>query len=200
MVIDIEDIGLRPFLEFHQVVRKTFSSEAHVLVLAPDKSYIEDLPADIDLMIKPIEIDQLSIKMRDMLSESYSSASGDNIAGLQGNLKDLDLPDIIQILNMGLKTAKLEITRGKEKGILYLTKGKIVHASLGSIIGPNAFYELMGWGEGKFSIVHGQTTKDVNVTSDTMYLVLEACRIMDERNAGQKLSEGETHGSRQSFS
>ena len=183
MVIDLEDISPEMFLEFHQIVRETFCSEAHLLILAPYKNYMKDFPPDIDLMVRPVNMDQLLTKVKNLLSESYSAAV-DNVAGLQGNLKDFDLADIIQILNMGLKTAKVEIIRGEEKGILYLAKGRIVHASLKNMIGPEAFYELMGWEGGNFSIVHGQRTNDVNVTLDTMYLVLEASRIMDERNAG----------------
>jgi HD-GYP domain-containing protein (c-di-GMP phosphodiesterase class II) len=199
IVIDIEALGLEALREFHQVVRKTFDSEAHFLVLAPTENDIQNLPPDIDLMVKPFHIDELVTKVRDMLSEPYS-AIGNNVAGLIGRLEDFDLADIIQILNMGLKTAKVEISRGKEKGILYLERGKLVHATQGSLLGREAFFELMGWKEGSFSIVHGQRTNDVNVKSDTMWLVLEGTRIMDERNAGQKFSGGETHGSDDSFS
>ena len=134
-----------------------------------------------------------------MLSEPYS-ATGNMVAGLMGKLEDFDLTDIIQILNLGLKTAKVEIIRGEEKGILYLVHGKLVHVSLGRMIGPEAFFELMGWKEGNFSIVHGKRTNDVNVKSDTMWLVLEAARLMDERKVSRKLSEREIYGSGHSAS
>jgi HD-GYP domain-containing protein (c-di-GMP phosphodiesterase class II)/DNA-binding response OmpR family regulator len=192
IVIDSEALG-QTLREFHQVVRRTFHSEAHFLVLAPNENDIQNLPPDIDVMVKPFHIDELVTKVRDMLSEAYP-AIGNDVAGLVGRLEDFDLTDIIQILNLGLKTAKVEITRGKEKGILYLQQGKLVHASQGSMLGPEAFFELMGWKEGNFSIVHGQRTNDVNVKSDTMWLLLEGTRIIDERKTGQKLPGGETYG------
>jgi hypothetical protein len=57
-----------------------------------------------------------------------------------------------------------------------------------------AFFELMGWEEGNFSIFYGQSTNEVNVTTDTMRLLLEASRIIDERKTVkeqqmEKLSE-----------
>jgi HD-GYP domain-containing protein (c-di-GMP phosphodiesterase class II) len=194
IVIDIEALGPQTFPEFHQVLRTTFHSEAHFLVLASKENHMQDLASDVDLMVKPFHIDELVTKVRNMLSEPYS-ANGNNVAGLMGRLEDFELADIIQILNLGLKTAKVEISRDKEKGILYLAQGKLVHASQGSMLGREAFFELMGWKEGNFSIVHGQRTNDVNVKSDTMWLVLEGARIVDERKAGQKSSVEERYGS-----
>jgi HD-GYP domain-containing protein (c-di-GMP phosphodiesterase class II) len=193
IVIDFEALGPQTFPEFHQVMRKTFHSEAHFLVLASKENHMQDLASDIDLMVKPFHIDELVTKVRDMLSEAYSTI-GNNVAGLMGRLEDFDLSDIVQILNLGVKTAKVEISRGKEKGILYLAQGKLVHATQGSMLGREAFFELMGWKEGNFSIVHGQRTNDVNVKSDTMWLVLEGARIMDERKGGRKLSGEERYG------
>jgi HD-GYP domain-containing protein (c-di-GMP phosphodiesterase class II) len=194
VVIDMETLGTETLREFHQVVRKTFHSEAQFLVLAPNENDIQNLPPDMDLMIKPFHIDELVAKVKDMLSEPYS-ATGSNVAGLVGRLEDFELVDIIQILNLGLKTAKVEITRGKEKGTLYLQRGKLVHAAQGGLLGPEAFFELMGWKEGNFSIVHGQRTNDVNVKSDTTWLILEGTRIIDERKTGQKLPGADTYGS-----
>ncbi|SPQ01406.1 hypothetical protein NBG4_530012 [Candidatus Sulfobium mesophilum] len=191
IVIDIEPFGLEAFREFYQVARKTFCSEAHFLVLATQDDHVDNLPSDICLMVKPFSADQLITQMRNILFES-PSAVGNNGAGLLGKLADFDLHDIIQILNLGLKTAKVEITRGEEKGTLYLSKGKLVHASLGSTMGREAFFELMRWKEGNFSIVHGQRTNNVNIKSDTMWLVLEAARAMDELEMDQKLTAEET--------
>lgn len=59
-------------------------------------------------------------------------------------------------------------------------------------MGREAFFELMRWKEGNFSIVHGQRTNNVNIKSDTMWLVLEAARAMDELEMDQKLTAEET--------
>ena len=193
IVIDLEDLRPEAFWEFHQIVRVTFRSEAIMLVLIPNRNDMQDFPPDVNLIVKPVSMDELVTKVRTILDGLYSAPAPTSAAGLRGNLKEFELADLIQILNMGFKTAKVEIIRGTGKGMLYLERGKIVHASLGNIKGPEAFFELMGWKEGDFSIVHGQVTKDLNVMADTMYLILEAVRIMDERNAGSKLSEGGSH-------
>ncbi len=192
VMVDLQAFAAEAFREFHQVARKTFSSEAQFLILAAAGDNIYNLPSDIHRMIKPFTADQLVAQVRNILFES-SSAPVNNAVGLMGKLEDFDLTDIIQILNLGLKTAKVEIIRGEEKGNLYMTKGRLVHAQLGSVIGQEAFYELMCWREGNFSIFHGQRTNNVSIKSDTMWLVLEAARIMDDRKAGQTLSEG-TYG------
>ncbi len=191
IVIDIEALGPEAFREFHQVARKTLCSEAHFLVLAPDNDHIDNLPSDIYPMVQPFTVDQLVTQVRHILFESHSAVENTD-AGLLGKLEDFDLHDIIQILNLGLKTAKVEITKGEEKGTLYLSKGKLVHASLGSMIGQEAFFELMAWKKGNFSIAHGHRTNNINIKSDTMWLLLEAARVMDEREMDQKLTAEET--------
>ncbi|MDA8433968.1 MAG: DUF4388 domain-containing protein, partial [Nitrospiraceae bacterium] len=68
-------------------------------------------------------------------------------------------------------------------GLLYLLRGKIVHASAGSLRGPDAFFQLIRWDHGSFAILHGQVTNEVNVTLDTMHLLIDACSVLDEKQA-----------------
>ncbi len=186
IITDIEAIGPEAFVKFYQTLKQTFVSNAYFLIVAPDETYMRDFPMNIDYILKPVNIHKLTEKVRNMSFESPLSSHQDKVPGLSGNIEDFDLSDIIQILSLGLKTAKVEIIRGKEKGILYLTRGDVVHTSVGSLRGPEAFFELMGWEEGNFSILHGQSTDEVNVTSDTMHLLLEAARMMDERKATEE--------------
>jgi uncharacterized protein DUF4388 len=47
--------------------------------------------------------------------------------------------------------------------------------------GQEAFFELVSWVKGIFSIFHGQTTDQINVNMDTRNLLLEASRALDEK-------------------
>jgi hypothetical protein len=44
---------------------------------------------------------------------------------------------------------------------------------------------MIGWRRGNFYIRHGQVTDEINITMDTMHLLLEGAAILDERTAGQ---------------
>lgn len=48
---------------------------------------------------------------------------------LIGNLEDLSLPDILQIISLSKKSGVLSIHRGDEKGIIYLHHGKVILTS-----------------------------------------------------------------------
>jgi HD-GYP domain-containing protein (c-di-GMP phosphodiesterase class II) len=190
VITDIEALGPKALVKFYQTIQQV-DSKADFLVIAPDEDSIRNLTVDVDYIFRPVNIADLTEKIRSMLLGYSPPPPREKDRGLSGNIEDFGLSDIIQILSLGLKTAKVEIVRDQEKGILYLAHGKIVHASVRNLKGREAFFELMGWEKGGFTIIHGQQTTEVNVTSDTVHLLLEAARILDERNASKK-KQGES--------
>ncbi|HYA27027.1 MAG TPA: DUF4388 domain-containing protein, partial [Thermodesulfovibrionales bacterium] len=188
IITDIEALGPKALAKFYQTIQQV-GSNANFLVIAPDEDSIANLTVDVDYIFRPVNIADLTEKIRSMLLGYSAPIPKERDRGLSGNIEDFCLSDIIQILSLGLKTAKVEIRRDQEKGILYLSHGKIVHASLRNLKGREAFFELVGWEEGSFTIIHGQQTTEVNVTSDTVHLLLEAAKLLDERNAANKRQE-----------
>ncbi len=194
VIADIETLGPDGFMNFYEAVQRRFVAKARFLIVAPDKGYLKDFLVNIDHILRPLAIDTLTAKVKDMLSEDSLPVPEQNDRGLSGRIEDFSLSDIVQILSLGLKSAKVEIVGSRGKGILYFARGKVVHASSGSLRGPEAFFELMGWEEGSFLIRHGHSTDEVNVTLDTMHLLLEAAKIIDERHLvcreNEKVSSG----------
>ena len=69
----------------------------------------------------------------------------------QGSLKELPLPDIIQLVSVSGKTGVFTLKRnGDSSGEIYLRSGQIVHAHVGDLTGEEAVYELAIWPEGEF--------------------------------------------------
>jgi hypothetical protein len=169
---------------YNAVAQVADAAGSRLLLMIPDKEHLKRFEAKVDSMIKPFSMDQLSAKIRGLIFETSGAAAQEETRGLSGGLKDFSLTDIIQILSLGLKTAKVEIVRGEERGTIYLRGGKIVYASAGNLRGRDAFFEMMGWQEGTFYIKHGPVTDEVNIVIDTMHLLLEGATIMDEKQAG----------------
>lgn len=185
IIADVEALEPSAFMKFyHAVAQVTDAAGSRLLLMIPDKEHLKRFETKVDSLIKPFSMDQLSAKIRGLLFETSGAAAQEETRGLSGGLKDFSLTDIIQILSLGLKTAKVEIVRGEEKGIIYLRSGKIVYASVGSLRGRDAFFEMMGWQEGTFYIKHGPVTDEVNIAVDTMHLLLEGATLMDEKRAG----------------
>jgi hypothetical protein len=99
----------------------------------------------------------------------------------QGSLKELPLPDIIQLVSVSGKTGVFALTRpGYPQGEIYLRGGQIVDARLGELKGEEAVYELAIWPEGDFLFTPGREPEAVTIQRSNTNLLMEAARRIDE--------------------
>ena len=54
------------------------------------------------------------------------------------------------------------------------------HAEAGAKISDEAFYEMVRWTSGEFVIEHGVKSKESSISQDSMFLLMEGLRLMDE--------------------
>jgi hypothetical protein len=106
----------------------------------------------------------------------------------QGSLKELPLPDIIQLVSVSGKTGKFTLARGDDQGVIYLQNGQIVHAVSGVVSGEEAVYALAIWKEGDFQFSAGESSPEQTITKSNTNLLMEAARRIDEwRVLGRKV-------------
>src|SRR5688500_12373762 len=98
----------------------------------------------------------------------------------QGSLKELPLPDIIQLVSVGGKTGKFTLARESERGYIYLKNGQMIHAELGELSGEEAIYALAIWNQGDFQFLPGEEAAQQTVTKSNTNLLMEAARRLDE--------------------
>jgi uncharacterized protein DUF4388 len=99
----------------------------------------------------------------------------------QGSLKELPLPDIIQLVSVSGKTGVFSLRRnGDNTGEIYLRGGQIVHAHVGDLQGEEAMYELAIWPEGEFVFTPGKETEVTTIQKSNTNLLMEAARRIDE--------------------
>jgi len=103
--------------------------------------------------------------------------------GITGDLENLSLPDMIQTLVIGMKTASIKLKAGRNKGQIWLENGTPRHAEAGRLKGEDAFFKMLRWTRGEFVIEHGVTSKAATIQNDAMFLLMEGLRIMDEEIA-----------------
>jgi len=172
IITDVEALNPADFVRFFSGIEQKFIHR--FLLIMPEKGYSGDLPAGVSYITQPINMEELKSKIEGLLEVSARIPSQKEHPGLKGSVSEFSLSDVIQILSLGHRTARIELSRGAEKGLIYLRYGEIVHASIGKLKGNDAFYELIGWDTGTFHIIHNQLTSDINVTLDTTHLLLEA--------------------------
>ncbi len=98
----------------------------------------------------------------------------------QGSLKELPLPDIIQLVAVSGKTGVFVLSSQAQKGEIFLREGEIVHALTGAVRGEEAVYELAIWQEGEFLFKPGVETEERTVRKSNTNLLMEAARRIDE--------------------
>jgi len=98
----------------------------------------------------------------------------------QGSLRELPLPDVIQLVSVSGKTGVFNLKHGTDSGRIFLRKGQIVHATAGTLVGEQAVYELARWSEGDFNFTPDAETETVSVEKSNTNLLMEAARQIDE--------------------
>lgn len=119
------------------------------------------------------------------LPPEFDNASAPDVpampTGVMGTLRQMSLPEIVQSLEMGRKTASVDIVpQDGEKGAIAFDSGSIRFAECGTLVGDQAFFALMRHKEGFFRIHYGDAPKSINIDAPTTFLLLEAMRLMDE--------------------
>jgi CheY-like chemotaxis protein len=108
--------------------------------------------------------------------------------GVMGTLRQMPVPEIVQSLEMGRKTARVDLVPAEgDKGTIAFEGGALRFAECGALQGAEAFYQLVRHKEGFFRIHYGDKPPAVNIDAPTTFLLLEAMRLMDEE--GQNLKK-----------
>lgn len=164
-------------LEQDQDISRAFDvvpelAETPVLLLVPAGT--EELGqrdvrrTDIDLVISRI-------------AEASPRESRDPIEQeLRGNIEQMPMVDLIQLLNMNRRSGALGITTGYGAGEIRLSDGEVIDAVYRRLEGEKAFYRLLGERAGRFAFSPGEAATARRLTSPTSHLLMEAMRQVDE--------------------
>lgn len=98
----------------------------------------------------------------------------------QGSLKELPLPDIIQLVSVSGKTGVFTLRRGNTTGEIFLRSGQIIHAQVQDLAGEEAVYELAIWNDGDFVFTPGREATHSTIQKSNTNLLMEAARRIDE--------------------
>ncbi len=100
--------------------------------------------------------------------------------GFTGQLDQFQLVDIIQMCCISRRTGRLRLSKGVEKGVLFLREGQIVHAVCGKLTGEEAVYRIIEWDFGEFSFDEGITVEMRSIKAGWESVVMEGVRRRDE--------------------
>lgn len=104
-------------------------------------------------------------------------------AGFHGDLSSVSMSDIVQLIQQTLKTGLLKLTSELKDdiGCMYFDRGDIVHAESRGLTGDSAALILLQEIAGSFDFQNNVSAPIRSVAGTTMWLLLEAHRMYDER-------------------
>lgn len=141
----------------------------------------------IEFIDKPLDVGELRLQIRLGLEQ----------AAEESFLHGLPLTSFLQLLALEKKTCTLRIKRQGETGLLFLRKGKILDASLGSLSGSEAALELVTWDHAEISVTNRCRIRKRQLEGTLEHILLEAMRLKDERQRraaeGSEDPFGDTH-------
>ena len=129
----------------------------------------------LDYASKLSPTDVLVAKLKALLAQRATTQRG-----VAGSLREMGLPDLVQVLVHARKTGSLKIRNEGEAGEVHFEYGAVVNAHFGPQRGTDAFYSMLKLKEGDFGFdpTFVPTSRVIHESSET--LLLEGMRRLDE--------------------
>ena len=132
-----------------------------------------------DYLVKPSTVDVVAMKIQKFLEQAQpAEAKG----GVSGSLKEMSIPDLVQIISHGRKTGLLRLTSGVQRGEIHFVNGDLYNALCGKLRGAEAFFALLRFKDGSFSLDPTFTATEREIKMTAEMLLLEGLRRYDEDN------------------
>ncbi|MFO0586287.1 MAG: DUF4388 domain-containing protein [Polyangiaceae bacterium] len=126
--------------------------------------------------IKRTDVDRiasliLEVALRDTATDAHNE--------LRGNVQQMPLVDLLQLLTMNQRSGTLSVTTPSGAGEVRLADGQIVDAVYRRVEGEKALFRLLGVTAGQFAFVPGEASPR-KIQTPTNALLMEAMRQIDE--------------------
>src|SRR5512138_851253 len=130
---------------------------------------------------KPFNQDEVLARIEQIFRrvDAAKAVSGES-REIEGNLAQIPLVDLLQILAVNRKTGRLTVEREGERAEIALSEGRVVDAAMGAAVGEKALWRLLTRREGQFAFVPGPTGAVARIERKVDELVLEGLRQADE--------------------
>jgi response regulator RpfG family c-di-GMP phosphodiesterase len=129
-----------------------------------------------DFVPKGSSTDVLVTRLKALLDQRAKTGT----RGVSGSLREMGLPELVNVLWQGRKTGKLKIKSGNDIGEIHFAEGDIVNALWGRQRGEEAFYTMLKLQDGDFGLDPAFKPQGRIIMENAESLLLEGMRRLDE--------------------
>ncbi|MGO9566764.1 MAG: response regulator [Desulfomonilaceae bacterium] len=124
-----------------------------------------------NFIVKPFSYETMAELLFNMLQPQQ---------GFKGRVVGIRLEDVIQMFCYRKESTLLRVFSEGSRGSIYVLDGGIAHAECCSIVGVDAFYEMLAWENGEFLSQVVFTVPEQTLFMDWQSLLMEGIRQRDE--------------------
>jgi hypothetical protein len=137
---------------------------------------------------KPFHEEEILLRIQRALFQDPLSEALTGESEISGNLSQIFLPDLWQMLAMNRKNGILQVEAEHISGSVYIERGEIISAVTRNIAGEKALFRLIPLKEGKFRFLPGKVGVRRTIFTPSQQAILEGMRHDDElRRLGDTL-------------
>ena len=99
---------------------------------------------------------------------------------IKGHLNEMGLPTLVQYACTEGQQAALHLYHGDQEATVYFESGEIVHAAFDDQTGEEAFYRVLQWQEGEFTLEPAVTAPARTIATPWSVLLMDGLQRYDE--------------------
>jgi DNA-binding response OmpR family regulator len=142
-----------------------------------------------EFLSKETPVRELLIRIQLLLQRFSDLGSrprrGPGGAGMEGDIGVIGPPGFLQMCHLAQLTGVCHVESSAGRFEVRFRDGEIVRASTDLAAGAPAVFEFLSWDSGHFEFVPGDPGEGEPVAQNFDQLLLEGCRLLDERRRAQ---------------
>ncbi len=189
LLLDLSLPGLGPDRLVQILRTNPHTKNIPIFFLSDQEKSVPGFRPGIDEFIrKPFHGDEVLLRIQRTLFQDNITESLAGDSEISGNLAQIFLPDLWQILSMNKKSGVVQVEGEGTGGSIYIDQGEIVSARAQNTLGEKALYRLISLREGRFRFLPGKVEVRATIHSSTQSVLMEGLRQIDEiLNLGAEL-------------
>ncbi len=105
------------------------------------------------------------------------------MATLEGDLRNLQIPNLLQSIGMGEMTGRLQVRGRADTAMVFFVKGQPVHCRMKGAEGDAALIQLIGWEEGQFCFYPEPKIETRTIKKRLDMLIMEGVTFLDQNKS-----------------